>query len=85
LTVDGILEYLFDQGIRGVLVEGGAETLRRFLVVGMGQELVLYVGDMEFGSGKVWDGGWGGLSDLSVVDRTMFGSTERITYNLQGI
>jgi diaminohydroxyphosphoribosylaminopyrimidine deaminase / 5-amino-6-(5-phosphoribosylamino)uracil reductase len=85
LTVDGILGYLFDQGIRGVLVEGGAETLRRFLVVGMGQELVLYVGDMEFGSGKVWDGGWGGLSDLSVVDRTMFGSTERITYNLQGI
>ncbi len=85
LSVDGILEYLFSQGIRGVLVEGGAETLRRFLVLGVGQELVLYHGDMEFGSGKVWDGGWGGLSELPVVDRTMFGSTERVTYNLQSI
>jgi len=85
LSVDGILAYLFEQGVRGVLVEGGAETLRRFLVLGIGQELVLYWGDMEFGSGKVWDGGWGGLSGLPVVDRTMFGTTERVTYNLQGI
>lgn len=85
LSVDGILEYLFEQGIRGVLVEGGAETLRRFLVLGVGQELVLYWGDMEFGSGKAWDGGWGGLSGLPVVDRTMFGSTERLTYDLSGL
>jgi diaminohydroxyphosphoribosylaminopyrimidine deaminase/5-amino-6-(5-phosphoribosylamino)uracil reductase len=80
LSVEGILRHLYSIGVTGVLVEGGANTLRRFLVLGVGQELVLYVGDMEFGSGLAWDGGWGGLKDLLLVDRTSFGTTERQTY-----
>ena len=82
LTVEGILATLFEHGIRGVLVEGGPETLRRFLVVGIGEELVLYEGDVEFGEGLRLDTGWGGLSDLEPVDRTMFGTSERLTYIL---
>lgn len=82
LGVESILHHLDKRGIRGVLVEGGAVTLRRFLTLGGGNELILYVGDTEFGEGLVWDGGWGGRDNLELVDRTMFGSTERLTYLL---
>lgn len=86
LTVDGILQTLFDHGICGVLVEGGAETLRRFFVTGVGEELVLYVGAKEFGGGLPWQGVWNadewGIAGREADDRAWFGDTERLTYRL---
>lgn len=86
LTVEGILETLFERGINGVLVEGGAETLRRFFLTGIGEELVLYVGNKEFGAGlpwqKVWEAEEWGVAGREPDDRTWIGDTERLTYRL---
>lgn len=78
--VAGILEELYAKGIRGVLVEGGAETIRQFLIADLVEEIVLYVGNVSFGEGKPWHGGIDSLSQWHLVDQTMFADTERRTY-----
>lgn len=78
--IPNLLSDLYQRGIRGVLVEGGAETIRRFLESGLVEEIVLYVGDLSFGQGKAWHGGTDPLSGWELSDSTTFGDTERRTF-----
>lgn len=45
---------LFERGIRGVLVEGGARTLAAFLEADLCDELQLFVGPVALGAGPSW-------------------------------
>jgi len=78
--IPGLLADLNERGVRGVLVEGGAETIRGFLEAGLVEEIVLYVGNLMFGEGKPWHGGIDPPSGWNLVDSKMFGDTERRTY-----
>ncbi|MBX3114032.1 MAG: bifunctional diaminohydroxyphosphoribosylaminopyrimidine deaminase/5-amino-6-(5-phosphoribosylamino)uracil reductase RibD [Fimbriimonadaceae bacterium] len=80
VSIPCLLADLYKKGIRGVLVEGGAETIRRFLESGLVEEIVLYVGNLTFGQGKPWHGATDPLSSWKLTDSTMFGDTERRTY-----
>ncbi|QYK52110.1 MAG: bifunctional diaminohydroxyphosphoribosylaminopyrimidine deaminase/5-amino-6-(5-phosphoribosylamino)uracil reductase RibD [Fimbriimonadaceae bacterium] len=80
VSIPNLLSDLYKKGIRGVLVEGGAETIRRFLEADLVEEIVLYVGNLTFGQGKPWHGGTDPLSGWNLIDSIMFGDTERRTY-----
>jgi len=51
-----ILSELWQRGIGSVLIEGGGETIRRFLTAGVVDELHLFVGHQIFGDGISWLG-----------------------------
>lgn len=53
-TIEELLQELWDRGLRGVLVEGGAETYRRFLISGLVDELHLFIAPTMFGRGMPW-------------------------------
>lgn len=80
VSIPNLLSDLYKKGIRGVLVEGGAETIRRFLESDSVEEIVLYVGNLTFGQGKPWHGGTDPLSSWKLTDSTMFGDTQRRTF-----
>ena len=54
--VESILRFLRDKGQTGVLVEGGAGTVRRFFEADLVDELVLYMAPKLFGDGMNWLG-----------------------------
>lgn len=78
--IPGLLADLYERGIRGVLVEGGAETIRRFFEADLVEEIVLYIGNLTFGEGKPWHGGIDPLCGWNLVDATEFGNTVRHTF-----
>lgn len=45
---------LWNRGLTGVLVEGGAKTAATFLELGLADRLELFVGNVVLGSGPVW-------------------------------
>jgi len=49
-------DLLWRRGIRGILVEGGAHTLRSFAASGLADRLELFVAPVLFGSGLPWIG-----------------------------
>lgn len=51
-----VLQFLWERGMTGVLIEGGAATVRRFFEVEAVDELVLYVAPKVFGDGLDWLG-----------------------------
>jgi diaminohydroxyphosphoribosylaminopyrimidine deaminase/5-amino-6-(5-phosphoribosylamino)uracil reductase len=54
--VSDILEALWQRGIRGLLVEGGGQTLGTFLASGLVDRLCLFVAPKVFGRGICWAG-----------------------------
>lgn len=75
-----LLTQLYQRGVRGLLVEGGAQTIAQFLAAGVAQEIVLYVGPKTFGSGLVWHGGSGFPDGWNLYDMSKFEHTVRLTY-----
>lgn len=49
-----LLAALWDRGITGVLVEGGAQTISGFLRAGLADRLALFVGNVTLGAGPSW-------------------------------
>lgn len=47
-----LLERLFEEGVTGLLVEGGSATLSGFLEEGLADRLDLFMGNAAFGAGK---------------------------------
>lgn len=52
--VKELLSNLFEMGVAGILVEGGALTLSSFLKSGMVDRLDLFIGNAAFGAGPSW-------------------------------
>lgn len=52
--LESLLHALFARQVHGVLVEGGATTIGRFLKAGLWDRLDLFVGPKLFGSGPSW-------------------------------
>lgn len=50
-TISQILDYLYDLGKQSLIVEGGAETLMRFVSSGLWDEARVFRGRIEFGDG----------------------------------
>lgn len=46
-----ICDYLYQQNIQSVLIEGGAQTIRSFVFEGFWNEARIFIGDVAFGSG----------------------------------
>ena len=85
LEPEELLRQLWGWGVRGVLVEGGGETLRRFLVSGLADRLCLYVGPKVFGEGISWVGsGLDVPEDLGLTLGSVrrFGQDFRIEYEI---
>lgn len=53
-----VLAALWERGIAGVMIEGGANTLRRALDAGVVDEIILFRGTELFGAGKRWAEGF---------------------------
>lgn len=51
LSIESILETLFQKGISSVLIEGGANTLNQFIQSNLWDEAVIITGESEFKSG----------------------------------
>ncbi len=49
-----LLRALYDAGVRGVLVEGGADTLGRFIASGLVDRFELFVAPKVLGAGPAW-------------------------------
>lgn len=65
-----LCDLLWRRGIRGILVEGGAHTLRTFAGSGLADRLELFVAPVLFGAGLPWIGDREGLpfaSDQALV------------------
>lgn len=65
LDLDALLADLFARGMTGVLVEGGATTLGKFLRAGLWDRLDLFVAPKVLGAGPTWAEGLAleGLAD----------------------
>ena len=53
-SISEILSVLKNEGINGVLVEGGAKTISQFLQAGVVDEIVLFVAPIILGAGPSW-------------------------------
>lgn len=64
LDLPSILAHLWSEGTNGVLVEGGGETIARFLRAGLVDRLELFVAPKVLGAGPTWTGelGFAGLA-----------------------
>jgi GTP cyclohydrolase II len=62
LDLDAALEALFDDGIRSVLVEGGARVITSFLSLGLADRLVVAIAPRVMGSGTE------AVNDLGVTE-----------------
>ena len=80
-----LLDRLWERGVRGVLVEGGGETLRRFMASGVANRLCLYVGPKVFGEGVGWLGSGLDLPanmDLKLENLRRYGQDFRAEYEI---
>lgn len=80
-----LLDRLWQRGVRGVLVEGGGETLRRFMASGVANRLCLYVGPKFFGEGIGWLGSGLDLPpnmDLKLENLRRYGHDFRAEYEI---
>jgi len=57
LDLEALLVELYRRGVRAVLVEGGAETLRRFWAAGLTDYVEIFVAPTVLGGGMVWEDG----------------------------
>lgn len=77
LDLNALLEILRVRGATGVLVEGGGETIRRFLAAGLVNRIELFVAPKLFGEGRIWTGTDLGLSiadlNLRIVKTEVLG------------
>jgi diaminohydroxyphosphoribosylaminopyrimidine deaminase/5-amino-6-(5-phosphoribosylamino)uracil reductase len=53
-AIPDMLGVLKQEGINGVLVEGGAKTISRFIQAGVVDEIILYVAPIILGAGPSW-------------------------------
>ncbi len=56
LDLTRLMNALYSQGIRGVMVEGGASTITHFLEAGLVDRIELFVGSKILGAGPSWVG-----------------------------
>jgi diaminohydroxyphosphoribosylaminopyrimidine deaminase/5-amino-6-(5-phosphoribosylamino)uracil reductase len=75
----------FRQGIRGVLVEGGAITLGHFFESGLWDRLVIYQAPCVLGEGKSWLAGpaaatMAEVRRLRMIDLKRLGQDVRMTF-----
>ncbi len=73
--IPNLLTQLYQEGIRGVLVEGGANTISHFLRAGVVDEIVLYIAPILIGDGPTWLGKFG-LTSLGQAEQFELVSTE---------
>lgn len=88
-AIEGVLDRLGDEGIRSVLVEGGARIARSFLDSGEVDELVVYIGaKLAAGTGLPAVGGvFATIAEaipLEITDVRSIGSDVRIIAHLGG-
>ena len=68
LDLEALLRSLWERGITGLLVEGGAQTISSFLSQGLADRIELFMGNVAFGIGPTWlEGSLG--QNLSSLDR----------------
>ena len=80
-SMDAFLRDLDQEGIRGILVEGGSATITAFLNAGFGDELVLYEASVRFKEGLPWHLSHADFR-LRHRETTIFGPDRRFTYDL---
>ncbi len=85
-VLEELILQAWDRGVRGILVEGGARTLRSFVEAGLFDRIELFVGPMYFGEGASWlsDGPLGAYalrgSQLLLDQVRTYDSDVRLTY-----
>jgi diaminohydroxyphosphoribosylaminopyrimidine deaminase/5-amino-6-(5-phosphoribosylamino)uracil reductase len=68
LDLESLLKSLWERGITGLLVEGGAQTISSFLSEGLADRIELFMGNVAFGIGPTWlEGSLG--PNLASLDR----------------
>lgn len=81
-----ILEALWLRGVTGLLIEGGAGTIRRFFEAELVDELVIYMAPKLFGAGLQWLGeGRGWMPDgiaLGLVSVEQIGDDVKLCYRV---
>lgn len=82
-----LLEKLFEKGVRGLLVEGGAVTVSRFLKAGLVNEAAIFMGNVALGSGVNWFSDVEGSLELSprpeLIGVQKFGQDVLLRYQFQ--
>lgn len=82
IDLQNLLHELDQEGIRGVLVEGGAFTIAQFFKNDLVDEVVLYVAPKVFGQGKSWIDDYG-IQELSEAKHFEVVSTEQLDPDLK--
>jgi diaminohydroxyphosphoribosylaminopyrimidine deaminase/5-amino-6-(5-phosphoribosylamino)uracil reductase len=59
LPLEELVQDLFNWGINGILVEGGAYTISQFVKAGLFDEVALFIGPVLLGDGPSWISGLG--------------------------
>jgi diaminohydroxyphosphoribosylaminopyrimidine deaminase/5-amino-6-(5-phosphoribosylamino)uracil reductase len=82
IDLKSLLESLYGRGINGVLVEGGAGTIRRFVETGLVDRLELFVAPILMGEGLNWTEGLT-FPTLAETPRLQIESVERLGSDIQ--
>jgi diaminohydroxyphosphoribosylaminopyrimidine deaminase/5-amino-6-(5-phosphoribosylamino)uracil reductase len=88
IDLNELLQGAFRRDVRGVLVEGGAETITRFWRANLVDQLVVYVAPKVLGSGMNWIGdfGLGSLAEsggMRLIETKRFGEDVRLRYRVR--
>jgi diaminohydroxyphosphoribosylaminopyrimidine deaminase/5-amino-6-(5-phosphoribosylamino)uracil reductase len=79
-----LLRKLFQKGVTSLLVEGGAETISRFLEADLVDRIDVFIADFEFDDGLLWSGDIAEpLRDWKMDKTTRLGSDVWNTYRLK--
>jgi diaminohydroxyphosphoribosylaminopyrimidine deaminase/5-amino-6-(5-phosphoribosylamino)uracil reductase len=84
LDLDDLCHQLFDRGITGLLVEGGAATLTSFLISNLADRIELFVAPKILGSGPSWINFGGNstvpeLPDWQIIESRQVGPDLRVS------